>query len=351
MGVRGSWRLLRNKGHAPDVHDKPCCPTPASKMRVDVGCSHFSTIRYAYSNTNSDTNNAHRQLEHQLIKLGKKEELVLYVDGHPAAEKANTHHQREQVRHNACDRAHRALVSLQDRLQTNKRIRKHHIKTANKELRSAFSWTIEDRRAFVDYMANKGYEIFLCATEADVKIAADCKEEDIVVTGDSDLLIYKSVPAVWRPMGRGKSRRYWQYDKAAVLDALDVTSTQLVALAVISGNDYADNIRTLGIETNRKLIKKLEDGDEASIVQDYLTLPEVIRKTGKNDADDWTSALFDNALKVFVTMKQDRAETTTPLEAEFDATPTYDALRSRMDDFMTQYKQHRKEAYGARVAK
>ncbi|KAG0073939.1 hypothetical protein BGZ93_004656, partial [Podila epicladia] len=119
---------------------------------------------------------------------------------------------------------------------------------------------MEDRQAFVDYMAKKGYDIILCDTEADIKIAADCEEEDVVVTGDSDLLIYKSVPAVWRPMGGGKSRRYWLYNKAAVLDALDVTSTQLVALAVISGNDYTRNIPTLGIETNRKLIKKLEDG-------------------------------------------------------------------------------------------
>ncbi|KAF9140598.1 hypothetical protein BGX20_007484, partial [Mortierella sp. AD010] len=50
-------------------------------------------------------------------------------------------------------------------------------------------------------------------------------------------------------------------------------------------------------------------------------------------------------------MKQDRAETTAPLEADSDATPTYDALRSRMDDFMMQYKEHQKEAYKARVAK
>ncbi|KAF8900951.1 hypothetical protein BGZ58_006798, partial [Dissophora ornata] len=135
MGAKGSWCLLRKKGHAPNVHDKPYCPTPVSKMRVDVSGSQFSTIRYNYSNTHSDTNNAHRQLERQLIKLGNKDELVLYVDGHPAVEKANTHHQREKDRHKARGRAHRALATLEDRLQTNMRIRKHHIKNANSELR------------------------------------------------------------------------------------------------------------------------------------------------------------------------------------------------------------------------
>ncbi|KAF9367280.1 hypothetical protein BGX21_007594, partial [Mortierella sp. AD011] len=116
MGVKGLWLLLRNKGHAADIHGKPSCPTPASKIRVDVCGSQFSTIRYAYSIAHSDTNNAHRRLEQQLIKLGKKDELVLYVDGHPAAEKANTHHQRKQNLLKARERAYRALVTLEDRL-------------------------------------------------------------------------------------------------------------------------------------------------------------------------------------------------------------------------------------------
>ncbi|KAF9326086.1 hypothetical protein BG006_010449 [Podila minutissima] len=308
-------------------------------MRVDVCRSQFSTIWYSYNNNHSDTNNAHRQLEHQLIKLGTKGELVLYIDGHPAAEKANTHNKHEQDCHKAHDHAHRALIMLEDCLLTNKCICKHHIMAVNKALKSAFSWTMEDRQAFVDYMAKKGYDIILCDTKVDIKIAADCEEEDVVITGDSDLLIYKSVPA------------YWLYNKAAVLDALDVTSTQLVVLAIISGNNYTHNILTLGIETNCKLIKKLEDGDETSIIQKYLSLPKVIRKTDKDDANDWTSASFANALKVFVTMKQGRAEMTTPLEDSSDATPTYDALQLRMDEFMTKHKQYQKEAYEARVAK
>ncbi|KAG0300249.1 hypothetical protein BGZ98_009332 [Dissophora globulifera] len=294
MGVKGLWQLLRE--HSPDFHDKPYGPIPASKIRVDVGGSLSTTIRYTCSNTHSKINNAYRRLEHQLIKLSKKDQLVLYVDGHPAAEKAITHRQREQNRHKARDCVCKALATLQDHLQTNRRIRKHHIMTANKELRSAFNWTMDDRRAFVDCMANEGYEIILCATEADVKIAVNCKEEDVVVMGDSDLLIYKSVPAVWRPRGRAKSQRYSLYDKAAVLDSLDVASTRLVALVILSGNDYTGNIPSLGIETNRKLIKKLGDG----------ALPEVIRKRDKDHINDWTCSSFDGALKVFVSMKQDR---------------------------------------------
>ncbi|KAF9370501.1 hypothetical protein CPB97_002689, partial [Podila verticillata] len=127
---------------------------------------------------------------------------------------------------------------------------------------------MEDHQAFVNYMVNKGYEVILSTTEADIKIATDCKKEDVVITGDSDLLIYKSIPA------------------ATVLNMLHVTSTQLVALAIISGNDYMGNIPMLSIKMNHKLIKKLEDGDETCIVQNYLALPEVIHKTGKDSAND-----------------------------------------------------------------
>ncbi|KAF8909516.1 hypothetical protein BGZ58_005976, partial [Dissophora ornata] len=203
-------------------------------------------------------------------------------------------------------------------------------------------------------MENKGYEIILCATEADVKIAADCKKEDVVVTGDSDLLIYKSVPAVWRPMGRGKSRRYWLYDKAAVLDTLGLTATQLVALAVISGNDYNRNIPYLGIETNRKIIKRLAaTEDETTIVEKYLADPQVVFKTDKNNSENWTISSYADSLKVFVNMQQDIAPqpSTAPADSDTDTIPSYSALQSRMDQFMARFAKHKKAAYEARVAK
>ncbi|KAF9552599.1 hypothetical protein BGW38_009451, partial [Lunasporangiospora selenospora] len=297
MGVKGCWQLLRNKGYVPDVSGKPCSPSPASKIRVDVCGSYFSTISYAYGCSHPNVNDSHRLLERQLISLGDKDKLVLYVDGYPAAEKADTHHLREQRRVQASERANSALDKLNARLETNKRIRKHHIGSAKKAIKSAFYWTMDSRQAFVEFMASQGYNITLCLTEADVQIAADCNEDDVVVTGDSDLLFYESVRVVCRPLGRGASRRFGHYHKAGILETLCLTSTQLVALAVISGNDYTNNIPSLGIETNHKLIMNLRYQDVVSTVQQYLILPTVRRKIDKDEKNDWTLASFGSAIK------------------------------------------------------
>lgn len=109
-------------------------------------------------------------------------------------------------------------------------------------------------------MTNKGYDIVLCPTEADVLIAAECQPHDAVVSSDSDLLFYKTVPVVWRPVGSLKSRRYLPYEKNEVLKALGLSSTQLTALAIISGNDYVANIPHLAIATNRKIVQTLHGG-------------------------------------------------------------------------------------------
>ncbi|KAF9581110.1 hypothetical protein BGW38_001992, partial [Lunasporangiospora selenospora] len=59
---------------------------------------------------------------------------------------------------------------------------------------------LEDRQAFVTFMDNEGYDIILCDTEDEIDIARDCKEEDVIVSADSDLLIYANIRTMWRPM-------------------------------------------------------------------------------------------------------------------------------------------------------
>ncbi|KAG0098493.1 hypothetical protein BGZ93_011315 [Podila epicladia] len=287
------------------------------------------------------------------MKLGNKDELVLYVDGLPAAEKPTpTINASKTVLRLANARsessshwrtASRPTSTFANTTST--------LPTKNSVQPSAGPW---DSRDFVDYMANNDYEIILCATEADIKIAADCKEVDVVITGDSDLLYYKIVPAVLRPIGRGKSRRYWLYDKAAVLDTLDLTAMQLTALAVISGNDYNRNVPYLGIETNRKIIRGLAAvEDETTIVEKYLADPQVVFKIDKDESKNWTISSYADSLKVFVNMQQDIAPQplTTPADLDTDTIPSYLALRSRMDQFKARFAEHTKAAYEARVAK
>ncbi|KAF9367542.1 hypothetical protein CPB97_005628 [Podila verticillata] len=155
-------------------------------------------------------------------------------------------------------------------------------------------------------MSNEGYDIVLCPTEADVLIASECQPKDAVMSCDSDLLFYKNIPTIWWLVGPCKARQFVPYEKGTLLRDLGLSMTQLTALAILNRNDYISNIPHLVINTNAKLIKDMH-GDEHSIIQQYLTHPHVIWQMNKEDGD-WTEHSYASAFKVFVNMKQDKAE-------------------------------------------
>lgn len=114
-------------------------------------------------------------------------------------------------------------------------------------------------------MTERGHNIILCNTEANIQLAADCTEMDIVITGNSDFLMYRTIPEVWHLVGQGDPSQFLVYNKDAVLNAIGLLDTKFTALAMVSSNDYNKNIPSLGIETNYKLIKKLDtDGGMTS---------------------------------------------------------------------------------------
>ncbi|KAG0273526.1 hypothetical protein BGZ95_010671 [Linnemannia exigua] len=360
MGVKNAWPFVRKKGNVPVAQPKVLPVSPESKIRVDVCSTHNTLIRNLYGNT-TDLNTAHLKLESCLKKIGDKTRVRYYIDGEPAVEKRQTHADRHQGRQNAVDKAATAITKLESRLVAKQRIRKHHIADAYKNLRLAFHWRLEHRSSFVEYMSNEGYDIVLCPTEADVLIASECQPKDAVMSCDSDLLFYKSIPTVWRPVGPCKARQFVPYEKSALLGDLGLSTTQLTALAILSGNDYTKNIPHLAIYTNAKLIKDLQGGErqnERSIVQQYLSHPRVIRQINKEDGV-WTTHSYASACKVFVDMKQDKAESSpsaatgsgSGLSDASVTPPSYESLQEQMMTFMRTFNVSKTEAYKARVAK
>lgn len=97
MGVKYAWQLLHNEGLIPDSQDKVSLVSTASKIRVDVCSTHYTSIRHYYSNP-TDLNVAHGKLERLLLKIDDKNKLRFYIDGLPAAEKDQTHANRHQSR-------------------------------------------------------------------------------------------------------------------------------------------------------------------------------------------------------------------------------------------------------------
>ncbi|KAF9079164.1 hypothetical protein BGX23_004873, partial [Mortierella sp. AD031] len=155
-----------------------------------------------------------------------------------------------------------------------------------------FYWSQESRSSLAHYLTNNGWNVVVCPSEADIAIAADCQPKDIVVSGDSDMLIYDTVETVWRPLSRG---RFLVYELAAVMDHLSISRAKLTTLGIVSKNDYSSNLTRLGISTNYKIVKSLDktETDVQKLIQQYLVHPNVVCKN--------PSAMhFQPATKVFV---------------------------------------------------
>lgn len=248
MGVLGLWPFLRKKGYDPFIH---CLPN--SFARVDILGTFFSTIRYAYTSHNLER--AHLILEREIDKYFDRKSSSLYLDGLPCVEKITTLIHREEIRAKALDNAEKFISILDQKVDENLRVRKWLFSTIHKYLRNSFYWTLDARKSFEIYMRNKGWAITICSTEADLAIALDCVPTDIVVSRDSDMLIYESVHTIWRPISKG---RFLVYDLPKVLEALGINRVQLTLLGVVSKNDYSNNIHGLGAESNFGIIKRLK---------------------------------------------------------------------------------------------
>ncbi|KAG0007455.1 hypothetical protein BGZ81_004861, partial [Podila clonocystis] len=118
---------------------------------------------------------------------------VLYFDGAQCEEKAKTHQKRQDTRTKAIDAADKKVSAFTDRVASGARIRKHHFTNVDKQLKNAFRWETEARDGLILFLESRGWTVVKCDTEADPKIAEDTTDGDIVISGDSDLLIYGRV--------------------------------------------------------------------------------------------------------------------------------------------------------------
>jgi len=260
MGILGLWPFLKRKGYeAALFHQHPALLNtlePGRKLLIDVQGCIFSTIRYAYSSCATD-DEAHVVVERKLEEFATSSNSVLYLDGSPAEEKMLTHKHREETRSKALSAADASTAVLMDRVNGNLRVRKQHFLTISKLLRKAFYWSPEARRALAQHLRTKGWTVIECSTEADIKIACDCESGDVVISGDSDMLIHKNVRTIWRPISR---RRFLVYEIPEVLAALGINRDQLTVLGLVSHNDYNRNIYGLGCAANFRIIKELDGG-------------------------------------------------------------------------------------------
>ena len=221
------------------------------KGLVDV-LSFYGVINEAYSRHTPEK--SHLILEEHIMRFGSKENLVLYIDGGPSLEKKETGRIRSEARAKAAVKCSDNIGQLEDTIKYNRKPRKRHFSDINASLGLAFYWSTQDRQSFISYMQQAGWTLRICETEADVAIAVDCLSDDVVISGDSDLLGYDSVSTVWRPISR---YLVLEYKLTEVCRQLELTRGQLTTVAVVSANDYNRNIYSLGPATNYSIVKGL----------------------------------------------------------------------------------------------
>ena len=261
MGCLSFWRFVAAKKRYTPVHRNPHIPRtvlggPSNKFRVDMQGSFYSAIRYAYSNF-GNIDHAHAALLKNLEKRFKDNTTaVLYFDGGPCEEKLETQKRRQEARVKTVEAADHHVNTFHQLVTSGKRIRKRHFANIHKHLSNAYRWNSTARDGLVLVLRSKGWSVVQCDTEADVGIARDTVEGDIVISGDSDLFVYESVSVLWRPQSKAG---YLEYQKTGVLSALGLEfAGQLTALGVVSTNDYNHSVHGLGCETNYEIIKTIK---------------------------------------------------------------------------------------------
>ncbi|KAF9992964.1 hypothetical protein BGZ80_008332, partial [Entomortierella chlamydospora] len=196
MGCRNLWRFFANKKHKPAIryirHQHAALTPTTGRIRIDVQGSIFATIRHAYTHCSSPVA-AHRLVHKRIKQLGAREVSILYFDGNPAKEKENTHQQREKVRQDALRKADELIDEFSRRVNAGLRIRKQAFIAINKNLSKGFKWKDSDKNALIEYLKQENWDVVLSSTEADIQIAADFQEGDIVVSADSDFAIHPSI--------------------------------------------------------------------------------------------------------------------------------------------------------------
>ncbi|KAF9998138.1 hypothetical protein BGZ79_008186 [Entomortierella chlamydospora] len=274
---------------------------------------------------------------------GNQQRVVIYFDGEPPEEKLTTQLQRQQSRNKAQSRASNVVDELRNHVDSGLGIRKAIFSKIRKYLRECFRLSTTDRDALIAFLKSKGWIVVLCETEADVRIAEDCQVNDIVISRDSDMLIYTKVKTLWRPIGHAIQGKFLVYKISIIFASLGLTRTQLTSLGVISRDDYTRNIPILGIAINYSLVKRLDGKqDVPTLIHQCLELDSVVLKNVAKQS-------FSLSINVFVNMRQTPITATSAIPST--DTLNYTFLRSEFDRVCKVYAQLKKERQNAKLEK
>ncbi|KAF9367582.1 hypothetical protein CPB97_005556, partial [Podila verticillata] len=127
-------------------------------------------------------------------KFSSRNNIILYIDGQPAAEKDTTSTERWKMRYDKLKKA-AELIQLFEKAVKNELSwpGKQKDQLFRSNLQGCWYMSSQKRKSLGDYLQEQGWKVQHADFEADVAIAKDCKPNDIVVSTDSDMLAYDSI--------------------------------------------------------------------------------------------------------------------------------------------------------------
>ena len=217
--------------------------------------------------------------------LPPADNITLVLDGKISLEKELEHHKRANNRKEAMLRWGKKLDALE--ADPKMKISKSKWRKMKKLKDKSFKLSATDKRILHDELIQTGFNVVIADGEADVHIAKSSLPF-IAVSGDSDFLFHRNINCCARPKLIRGCLSFHILERGVVMARLEISEPQLLALAIVSGNDYSQNIKGFSVGRNLAMVKSITSTSVYEIVETYI-----------NQVKSSSLANFDAALKIF----------------------------------------------------
>ncbi|KAG0308925.1 hypothetical protein BGZ99_001025 [Dissophora globulifera] len=136
MGLLEWYPFIRKKGYEPTlIRQSLVATTSIGSRRVDVLGASYRVILGAYLNNSQDR--AHTIIEKEMLRFGSRSSLVFYINGPQAQRKLITFEIRQAAQNKATVRCEDSLDKLEQRIESNLRLKKRHFADVNANFSSS----------------------------------------------------------------------------------------------------------------------------------------------------------------------------------------------------------------------
>lgn len=241
----------------------------------------------------------------------------MHWDGLPSLQKQKEHERRQ-------DRQEKNMNVLRSTVAQAQNVGGSRRKAAFKKAKNVYRPPLGAIGEIIaELILSYGCNVCFCAYQSDTCIARRCaqavhQEDLFVVSGDSDMIAFKSVPRIIYPLG--KSREMTVVEKADLLHVMELPSdNHLLLAAIVAGNDYTRGVPYYGLGRSCDIIRSMDvpfHNIESfrEYVQEYLNRVQqdiLARKRTRKTRHRMDTQLavgveeFEHALRVFIELTED----------------------------------------------